>query len=108
MPAAKPSRADRHDPLTVEEEGDHAAAQNRPDDSHQGRTEGTARIAARHDGLGGQTDQRSKADPHQDFVGRVLENQGDLGIGAIRVAPQDDGAPIGKVAYRYRSRPSRP
>jgi hypothetical protein len=70
----KTRRADRPDQLSVTEEGNDAAAQNRADNAHQRRTQRTSGVASGHDGLGRQTDQRSEADPQQNLVGCLLED----------------------------------
>src|SRR6185503_6241980 len=57
-----------------------AATDDRAADSHGQCGNGPARVAAGHDRLGEQTDDRAKADPNQNVVAPLVRRFGDLGV----------------------------
>lgn len=56
-----------HQQSIEKQQGKRAGSRHRP-----------ARIAARHDRLGQQSDDRAEADPHQDVVGPLLDRRGEF------------------------------
>jgi len=88
----KPDHADRLDPHCRNEERQNAAADHRPTHPHQQRRHGAARIAAGHDRLGQQPDQRAEAHPDQNQIGPLLDHFRELQV-------FHGGDPIGLVGY---------